>query len=89
MRNRAERRALDAKTKKKAGKLVDRTHWIGGPLDATERERIVGKTAAVHGKGCSCPGCGNPRRHLGQKTIAEKAQDEAFREVEKDIGDSE
>jgi len=27
---------------------------------------------------CSCPMCGNPRRHLGQKTVQERKADEAF-----------
>ncbi len=80
MRSKADRRASQERIKKRFGKLVDRIHWISGPLDSAERERIVGKQAAVHGKGCSCPGCGNPRKHLGQKTIAEKAQDERMKD---------
>lgn len=28
---------------------------------------------------CSCPMCGNPRRHFGDKTMAELRRDDAFR----------
>jgi len=37
-----------------------------------EDPKMVGKAASTHCAECSCPGCGNPRRHFGEITIQEK-----------------
>ena len=34
-------------------------------------ERIIGKYLNTP-KPCSCPMCGNPRRHFGQRTVQER-----------------
>lgn len=34
-------------------------------------EKDIGKQAQVHGKGCSCYACGNPRKHRNEKTLGE------------------
>lgn len=41
------------------------------PSSAAWAERNV-LQAAQHGKLCSCPMCGNPRRHFGDETIQER-----------------
>jgi len=41
-------------------------------------KKTIGKMASVHGAGCSCRMCGNPRKYLREKTkseiISEKKQ---------------
>ena len=37
------------------------------------------------GKPCSCSMCGNPRRHLGGKTLHERRQDEKYSAEENGI----
>lgn len=34
--------------------------------------RSVGKIYSTHGSECSCPMCGNPRKHFNQKTRQEE-----------------
>lgn len=75
MRTRADRRHSEKKAKSKARILVDRTRDLFPPLSEEEMARAVGKGAAVHNAYCSCPACGNPRRHFSEKTIQEKRQD--------------
>jgi hypothetical protein len=77
MRNKAERRQSEGKAKGKAKVLVDRVRaWLGGPLTPDEEQRRVGKMAAVHSRPCSCPMCGNARRHLSQKTLQERREEQ-------------
>lgn len=76
MRKRSERRHSEAIAKKKARTLIHRVRlWIGGIPSPEEEKRLVGKQAAVHSRPCSCPGCGNARRHLKQKTLQELRED--------------
>lgn len=81
MRSRADRRNAMAKAKRKAAEIVDRTRmWVGGLLTEEERAYRVGKMASVHSKPCSCPGCGNSRRHFGHKTLQEERVNAAFQQ---------
>jgi hypothetical protein len=76
MRDISERRRAEAKAKNKAREIIHRVRaWIGGPLTPEEETKRVGKQAAVHSKPCSCPLCGNARRHLKQKTLQEVKED--------------
>ena len=36
---------------------------------------------------CSCPMCGNPRRHFGERTIQERRADEAFALAMEELND--
>ena len=69
--SRAERRHHKARMKRRAQKIVQ--HYFGCGRDS----RFFGKMQqwasenADHLKTCSCLGCGNPRRHLGQRTRQE------------------
>lgn len=38
---------------------------------------------------CSCPGCGNPRKHFGEKTLAEVRQDDSAKDQIDDYWNSE
>ena len=67
MRNRAFRRKQLVKRKLACKKRV-RDVWRENP-DALD----VNCLASVRGK-CSCPMCGNPRRHFGELTIQERKQ---------------
>jgi hypothetical protein len=82
MRSKADRRNALTRAKRKASEITDRFRmWVGGPLTDEERAKRVGKMAAVHCKPCSCPGCGNARRHFGSKTLQEEAFLQDLREV--------
>ena len=73
MKKRAARRAQKDKNKKKAKRIMKESwHCEGGLMDP----RHVGKTASTHGKPCSCPMCGNPRRHFHKVTMQEKKAEE-------------
>ena len=69
MKDRAERRKYENKVKAKMKTLVK--HVYKNPKGA-EDPKVVGKLASCHGAVCSCPMCGNPRKQLKQKTLAEK-----------------
>ena len=63
--NRADRR-------RHRRRMQDRAHWvytIGSTPGyfTSDRSRKLGD----HIKHCSCPGCGNPRRHFGKRSRAE------------------
>lgn len=62
---RSRRRADLARMKKKASRIYPKSR----------NPEIL----ANHLQCCSCYGCGNPRRHTGELTLAERRQDEAFR----------
>ena len=51
-----------------------------------EDPRIIGIGASTHCRACSCPGCGNPRKHFGNLTKQEKLSElselEQMRELE-------
>ena len=68
MKKRAARRDQEIRKKKKAKKVM-KENW--GFSDSMINERNIGLTASTHGKPCSCPMCGNPRRHFGEKTMQE------------------
>lgn len=36
--------------------------------------RALGRSYSTHGAICSCSACGNPRRHFGEITLAEKRE---------------
>lgn len=72
MKKRAIRREQEIRKKNKAKKIMKES-W-GYPDDMIDEKRI-GKTASTHGKPCSCPMCGNPRRHFGEKTRQETKAD--------------
>ena len=80
-RAKAQRRASEAKAKKKASDLIDQQNWHPSALEGDKRKRVVGKQAAVHSRPCSCPMCGNARRQLGQKTLKEKSHEEITRKM--------
>ena len=42
----------------------------------------IGKAVSVHGSFCSCPMCGNPRRHFHEKTQQEKLADQKEKDEE-------
>lgn len=70
-RDRSFRRYQAERAKVKARRLalswrMSRLEWWG-----MEGPRWIGKMAAVHCKPCSCTGCGNPRRHFGERTLQE------------------
>ncbi len=56
-----------------------------------EDPAVIGIEASVHCKGCSCIGCGNPRRHFGELTkqekIAEVSEAEQIQEVDDEKND--
>ncbi len=47
-------------------------------------KKAIGKMASVHGAGCSCHSCGNPRRHFGEKTRQEIIADKKAKEDKKE-----
>jgi hypothetical protein len=85
-REKAQRRFSEAKAKKKASDLIDQQRWDPKALEGSKRKRVVGKQAAVLSRPCSCPGCGNARRQLGQKTLKEKSHEEITRKMGEDDG---
>lgn len=64
--NKGDRQTKLDQLKAQARKLMKRS-WM--PSSITERN--VGKQASVHSVECSCSMCGNPRKHLGQRTLQE------------------
>lgn len=68
MKNRAVRRDQEIRKKRKIEKIMKDSWGFSGEL---MDERNVGKTASTHGKPCSCPMCGNPRKYWNEKTKQE------------------
>jgi hypothetical protein len=75
MKDRGVRRADDRRIKSKYRKVEK--SWSGQEPSA----KAIGKQAAVHGKGCSCSMCGNPRRtYRGRSALTMQE----IRELEKE-----
>ena len=68
MSKRSERRHHTERLKKKR-----RIHW-GRELSDKELGEVVNTPTP-----CSCPLCGNPRRHFGAKTVQEKRAEEEYK----------
>jgi hypothetical protein len=101
MRSRSFRRHQLKRVKEKA-RFIKRQVWgmftnifvrSPSPLSPVapgeEDPRIVGLGASTHCKPCSCPGCGNPRRHFGgnngmtrQEKLSELFEAEQMQELE-------
>ena len=65
--------------RKKVAKIMKRDpRWydLMSKKEITKEERYLRKTP----KRCSCPMCGNPRKHFGQKTLQEMRSDINFTE---------
>jgi hypothetical protein len=43
--------------------------------------------AATDRKPCSCPACGNPRRHFGERTLRETKTEISEAEIDEMLGD--
>ena len=70
------RRADEAREKAKAVKVL-RSRGNAQEGDP----KAVGKHYSTHGSDCSCYACGNPRKHFGEKTLAERiAESKGFEE---------
>lgn len=83
MKDRGVRRADDRRIKAKYRKVAK--SWGSLALKPYESpkepsEKVVGQLAAVHGKGCSCSMCGNPRRTYKGKSALTMQE---IRELEK------
>jgi hypothetical protein len=79
-RGRAWRRAMAQKKRKKWEKRVRNVWGYDEPeYDIDEIEEIV-HLHTTTGKLCSCPMCGNPRRHFGEETPQEIKNRIDFRE---------
>lgn len=50
------------------------------PKDWLDKDGRIAHLMAKTRKPCSCPMCGNPRRHYGEKTIQEKKADIFYQE---------
>jgi hypothetical protein len=76
---RQERFVQKSRFKKRAKNLLVNRHWINSN-DTVAINRAVGMT--YHSRAlCSCPMCGNSRRHFGEKTIQERSFEEAFKKI--------
>ena len=69
MRDIAFRREKEKKRKHQVEVLMNRMNW--NPSTPESKQKHVGVQASTHFVRCSCPMCGNPRRHFSQKTLAE------------------
>lgn len=74
-RTRAERRHHAARSKARARRIVKQWALCSAGLldDPQEQEEIAVRLRKNRCK-CSCPMCGNERRHFGRKTIQERRQ---------------
>jgi hypothetical protein len=68
MFNRSERRHHIERLKKNR-----KIHW-GRKLNKAELGLVVNTPTP-----CSCPACGNPRRHFGKKTIQERKVEQEYK----------
>jgi len=71
MRTITYRREQNKKRKRRARRIISR--WFHG-RDLADDERFVGIMAATPCR-CSCPYCGNERRHFGKRTRQEIVAD--------------
>lgn len=62
----SENRHHESRLKKYTKKII--SAWFSS--EPTKEQ--IGKSYFVHGSGCSCAACGNPRKHFNEKTIQEK-----------------
>jgi hypothetical protein len=72
MKDRGVRRSQEKRIKTKYKKVAKSWGGFGSALEAPKEPspREVGMMAAVHGKGCSCSMCGNPRKtHRGKSAL--------------------
>jgi len=67
MRDENFRRHQEEVKKERAKKVCSRR--LMASREPSKEE--IGKMASVHCADCSCPMCGNPRKHFGQKTMQE------------------
>ena len=67
------RRHQDWKAKESA-KFVMRHIWDYDDKNFTLRN--IGRLASTHCKPCSCPMCGNPRKHFNELTVQERRSEE-------------
>ena len=65
----SENRHHENRLKKYTKKII--STWFSS--EPTKEQN--GKKYYVHAYGCSCPACGNPRKHFNDKTIQEKKAD--------------
>ena len=72
MRDKVYRRNEIQKAKRRAYQVL--REWDFKPEDIDARR--IGVVASTHGKPCSCPGCGNPRRYFKELTIQERKENE-------------
>jgi hypothetical protein len=77
-RTRARRRADLARMKRRAVRIRSRSeltepkYWVDGISPDPRRHEKM----ADHLASCSCPGCGNPRRWFGEKTLQEMREEQ-------------
>jgi hypothetical protein len=72
-RDRAWRRAKQEKAKTKAKRVLKQWHHMH-----VEDPETIGHMASTGCKPCSCPMCGNPRRHFKQLTVQERRMENAM-----------
>lgn len=72
MRDRAYRRSMEQRQKRRVKKYIKETWGEGNKM--YEDPKRVGKQSHVHGI-CSCHMCGNPRKYFNQKTKQEVIAD--------------
>lgn len=68
MSKRAQRRHHYQRLKKKEWNKARAAGW-------RTDEKSISKSVSVHGAGCSCHMCGNPRKYWNEKTQQEKRAD--------------
>lgn len=76
---RAERRHHYARLKHKRQAL----HYYGSYLEGLDKVRLG--VAVDTPCDCSCPMCGNPRRHFGELTMAERRQQASYQDQMSDL----
>ena len=80
-RSRGHRRKLRAHVIDR--RVKQRPHWFDHFSDSPEDQRLLARARARLGDvatPCSCMMCGNPRRHLNERTMAEHKADLRGRE---------
>lgn len=73
MRGIAYRRHTEARAKARARQKL-RARWNWTPPGGVPLEQDPGQIGylATTPAPCSCPACGNPRRHFGERTMSER-----------------
>jgi hypothetical protein len=70
MQNRGVRRIAEKRIKARMRDyIVKRNDMCKKAFEVLEEptDKMIGRQASVHGVGCSCHGCGNPRKHYKGK----------------------